>query len=282
MAPLIRIRSERDQMSAIERRIADYLLENAHFLRDYSSQQLADALGISQSSVVKFSQKLGFKGYPDLKLSVAQALARDGNGDEAGETPQPSAEPHTARAEQLWRGKTAAEEETRLLNPNDTLEAIASKLHHAGRIFLCGTGEDGLRAIAFAARLAKCGLPALAQPDPVLMATSLTLGAAGDVLLLFCEHGRQPELAHLIHPFRVAQGIVVSVTRHSANPLRALADHALLVSAHAERAEVEPLLYQAALQQLLDVLLLGLCDTWPERAAHFARAVEAQRGGGDN
>ncbi len=67
MSPLLKIRAERDRMSAIERRIADFLLENAHLLRDYSSQQLASALGISQSSVVKFSQKLGFKGYPDLK-----------------------------------------------------------------------------------------------------------------------------------------------------------------------------------------------------------------------
>ena len=63
-------------MSAIERRIADFLLENAHLLRDYSSQQLADALSISQSSVVKFSQKLGFKGYPDLKFSVGEEIAR--------------------------------------------------------------------------------------------------------------------------------------------------------------------------------------------------------------
>ena len=75
MSSLLKIRSERDQMSAIERRIADFLLENAHLLRDYSSQQLADALRISQSSVVKFSQKLGFKGYPDLKFSVGEEIA---------------------------------------------------------------------------------------------------------------------------------------------------------------------------------------------------------------
>jgi DNA-binding MurR/RpiR family transcriptional regulator len=68
MPPLLKIRSERGQMSAIERRIADFILDNAHLLRDYSSQQLASALGISQSSVVKFSQKLGFKGYPDLEV----------------------------------------------------------------------------------------------------------------------------------------------------------------------------------------------------------------------
>ena len=84
MSPLLKIRSERDQMSAIERRIADFLLDNAHLLRDYSSQQLASALGISQSSVVKFSQKLGFKGYPDLKYSIGESLARGDGGDDNG------------------------------------------------------------------------------------------------------------------------------------------------------------------------------------------------------
>ena len=43
MSPLVKIRSERDQMSAIERRVADFILDNSHLLRDYSSQQLADA-----------------------------------------------------------------------------------------------------------------------------------------------------------------------------------------------------------------------------------------------
>src|SRR3546814_1202467 len=80
MSALVKSRSERDQMSAIERRIADFVLENAQLLRDYSSQQLANALGISQSSVVKFCQKLGFKGYPDLKLSISEALVRADNG----------------------------------------------------------------------------------------------------------------------------------------------------------------------------------------------------------
>src|SRR3954468_15851388 len=115
MSSLLKIRSERDQMSAIERRIAGFILENAHLLRDYSSQQLADALRISQSSVVKFSQKLGFKGYPDLKFSVGEEIAR-GNGSNGGATAEASKpDPHAALAESLWRAKAKAEEETRLI-----------------------------------------------------------------------------------------------------------------------------------------------------------------------
>src|SRR3546814_1033123 len=98
MSPLLKIRSERDHMSAIERRIADFLLDNAHLLRDYSSQQLASALGISQSSVVKFSQKLGFKGYPDLKYSVGESLARGDGGDDNG-APASNESPHPHAAD---------------------------------------------------------------------------------------------------------------------------------------------------------------------------------------
>jgi hypothetical protein len=39
----------------------------------------------------------------------------------------------------------------------------------------------------------------------------------------------------------------------------------VLVSAHDERPQVEPLLYQSALQQLLDLLLVLICERWPER-----------------
>src|SRR5690242_15525545 len=102
MSSLVKIRAERDQMSAIERRIADFILENAHLLRDYSSQQLANSLGISQSSVVKFSQKLGFKGYPDLKVSVSEAVARDnGNGESRPNAPA-RGDPKAVAAADLW------------------------------------------------------------------------------------------------------------------------------------------------------------------------------------
>src|SRR3546814_12889603 len=95
MSPLLKIRSERDHMSAIERRIADFLLDHAYLLRDYSSQQLASALGISKSSVVKLSQQLGLKGYPDLKYSIGESLARgDGGDDNGAHAPTESPPPH--------------------------------------------------------------------------------------------------------------------------------------------------------------------------------------------
>jgi len=260
MSSLLKIRAERDRMSAIERRIADFLLENAQLLRDYSSQQLADAIGTSQSSVVKFSQKLGFKGYPDLKYAIGESLAR-GGGDETAQPHEPvQDDPHAAVAEALWRAKSQAEAETRLLNPPDKLEAIAKAIGGAGKVFVIGLGADGVHARAFAIQLSMLGVLAVHHFDPVLMPAAVSSAGAKDVLLVFSEHGRQASLCRIGQLFRERHGTVVTVTRHSANPLRAHADLSLLVSAHDERAHVEPLLYHTALLQLLDLLVLLLCE----------------------
>ena len=158
MPPLLKIRSERDQMSAIERRIADFILENAHLLRDYSSLQLASALRISQSSVVKFSQKLGFKGYPDLKFSVGEALARTGAVADAKPA---TGDDFSVLVDTLRQRKYDADEETLLINSRDALDQVAGVLDTAGKVFVCGLGEDGLYARKFALKLSSLGILAL-------------------------------------------------------------------------------------------------------------------------
>ncbi|GFE85488.1 MurR/RpiR family transcriptional regulator [Steroidobacter agaridevorans] len=260
MSSLLKIRAERDQMSAIERRIADFMLENAHLLRDYSSQQLADALQISQSSVVKFSQKLGFKGYPDLKYSIGEAVARGSDVPVKATAKSARATVRESLAETLWQSKSRAEEETRLINDAGTLNEIATLLSRAGKVFCIGFGDDGLAAQAFAQRLALLGTLALHHADAVPMTANISSADRGDVLVVFSEQGQHAALNQLCRQFRERQGKIVSVTRHTSNPLRAHADATLLVSAHDERSHVQPLLYQSALQHLLDQIFVLMCD----------------------
>lgn len=273
MSALVKIRSERDQMSAVERRIADFILENAQLLRDYSSQQLANALGISQSSVVKFTQKLGFKGYPDLKYSVGEAIARADNGD-AAVVSRHVADDAAAQASSLWRRKSEAEEATRLINPPETLQAVLAALAGAGKVFVIGVGEDDIYARGFALKLSMLGMTTVQSFDITRMIASISGAGAGDVLLVFSEHGNHPALCKVGRFFREQGGRLLTVTRHTSNPLRALANIALLVSAHDDRPYIQSLLYQSALQQLLDGIFIQLCEGDEQRHAQLIANLE--------
>lgn len=277
MSPLVKIRSERDQMSAVERRIADFVLDNAQLLRDYSSQQLANALGISQSSVVKFTQKLGFKGYPDLKYSVGEAIARADSGDDVEATTQVRGEADESLAGSLWRRKSEAEEATRLINPPQTLAAVAGAIGTAGRngkVFLIGLGEDDIHARGFALKLSLLGILTVHNFDAARMTANVSAASPGDVLVVFSEHGNHPALCKISRYFRERRGQVISVTRHTANPLRTLADVALLVSAHDDRPYIQSLLYQSVLQHLLDGIFVRLCEGDDARHAQLVANLD--------
>jgi len=114
---------------------------------------MASHLKISQSSVIKFCQKLGFKGYPNLKFSIGEAVARDGNGAAVWQPETRGSGAHETLAEDLWRNKTQAEEETRLINAADIIEAAAAMIDRAAKVFVAGVGDDGVAARAFAMKL---------------------------------------------------------------------------------------------------------------------------------
>ena len=70
--------------SATEKRIADYILKNAHKLPEITISTVAKDCDTSKSMVVQLCKTAGFKGYKDLcsQLLVEQALS-DQKGGEA-------------------------------------------------------------------------------------------------------------------------------------------------------------------------------------------------------
>jgi DNA-binding MurR/RpiR family transcriptional regulator len=113
--------------------------------------------------------------------------------------------------------------------------------------------------------------------DAALMAGAATAAGRGDVMFVLSEQGRQPALCQIARQVREQGCLVVTVTRHTANPLRTLSSAALLVSAHDERIHVEPLMYHAAQQHLLDLLFALLCEDRPVRLSQLATNLDHAR-----
>lgn len=62
-------------LSKTESRIADYFLEHLDIIGLRTSTALAEDIGVSDTSIIRFLRRLGFRGYSDFRSSMAERLA---------------------------------------------------------------------------------------------------------------------------------------------------------------------------------------------------------------
>ncbi len=259
MLSLLKIRGMLDQMSVIERKLAEFILDNAHMLRDYSSQQLADAVGISQSSVVKFCQKLGYKGYPDLKLAINEAVvtASTRNRDQADKNNEDGS--LLGIGEQLQFSLQQHLRTLLTINDEKTLLQAARLLQSADKILLAGFAKSAIVVADMQFRLLQLGKLALHHADPALalqLARSLT---DTSVLLLISDSGQNNDLLKLEHYAKSRQLKIISLTSYKTNAQSLAADITLFTLSAEEDIRLNPLLTQLAQQHLCHMLYLQLC-----------------------
>jgi DNA-binding MurR/RpiR family transcriptional regulator len=273
MLSLLKIRGMLDQMSVIERKLAEFILDNAHMLRDYSSQQLADAVGISQSSVVKFCQKLGYKGYPDLKLAINEAVvtASTLNRDQADKNSDDGS--LIGIGEQLQFSLQQHLRTLLTINDEKTLLQAARLLQGADKILLAGFAKSAIVVADMQFRLLQLGKLALHHADPALalqLARSLT---DTSVLLLVSDSGQNNDLLKLEHYAKSRQLKIISLTSYKTNAQSLAADITLFTLSAEEDIRLNPLLTQLAQQHLCHMLYLQLCQ-WQNNDLALTESTE--------
>ncbi len=65
-----KILSSYDSLPKQQKKIADYIVSNINEVVFFSITKLASALEISEATIVRFSQNLGYKGFPELKKDL--------------------------------------------------------------------------------------------------------------------------------------------------------------------------------------------------------------------
>lgn len=72
-----RIQSKADTFSRKQRLLADYLLAQGSTSALLTAADLANAVEVSEATVVRFSQTLGYSGYPELRRDLGASLRSD-------------------------------------------------------------------------------------------------------------------------------------------------------------------------------------------------------------
>lgn len=65
-----RLRERQGELTQAQRRLAEYILQNVEEAAFMSASSLGRKAGVSEATVVRFSQLLGYKGFPELKEAL--------------------------------------------------------------------------------------------------------------------------------------------------------------------------------------------------------------------
>ncbi|GAB5448105.1 MurR/RpiR family transcriptional regulator [Gymnodinialimonas sp.] len=276
MSILTLMQAQRDTLSAGERQIADTILGDPDSMARLSSSDLARAAGRSQSSVVKFCQKLGFSGYKDLRLEITRAAATRTAPLDAVHSTIDVGDDATMTAQKLLTSKIHALQETLSINPPAQLDAARDALNGAARVHLSGVGASSLVARDFAYKLQKLGVPVLFDADShIQMAHAATLTPA-DVLVSLSQSGTSLETLRIAEAAVARATPLITITGLHPNPLADLANNALRTVTDEEHVRSSAITSRDAQLMLLDLLFLRLVqirDGAVERIGSVAEAV---------
>jgi len=72
--PLELIAKKIDSLSGAQKRLGQYILSDSTALLLSTSRELGRAVGVSESTVVRFAQRLGYDGFPELKRELQRKI----------------------------------------------------------------------------------------------------------------------------------------------------------------------------------------------------------------
>lgn len=276
---LIHIRQRYAGFAQSDRKLADFLLANPEQARHLSSQQLAADAGVSQSSVVKFAQKLGYKGFPALKLALSEALV--GNPDPLSITVHNHIrgdDPLRVVGEKLINENLSAMRATLDVNSEEKLRESVDMLRHARRIVITGIGASGLVARNFGWKLMKIGLNAVVEQDMHALLTIVQAMSPQDLLLPISYSGERREINMAADETLRVGGKILAITGFSPNALQQRATRCLYTIAEEQATRSAAISSTSAQMMLVDVLFMALVqqdlDHAPDRIRHSEALVK--------
>ena len=228
---LVTIRSLLPSLAPVERRVAHAVLDDPQGVAWRSISELARTCGTSATSVVRFCRAIGLRGYPDLRLALAGAVAREDATQVAASDDIDPADDAAAITKKIAYADARAVTDTANHLDIATLVQITDALAKASRIDIYGVGASGYVALDLQMKLQRIGRPAFAWPDPHMAISSAALRGSGDVAIGLSHTGTTVDTIDALREAGSHGATTAAVTNFPWSPITEVADFVLLTAA---------------------------------------------------
>jgi DNA-binding MurR/RpiR family transcriptional regulator len=268
-----KIRDYYDHLSRSYRKVADHILSNYYEVSFLTAAQLAYAVGVDTTTVVRFSQRLGYNGYPELLHDIREQVKA-----EIYAAYEPQA---LSPGDPAGIFKDRAEHEQHNLrqmlthNPPEQMEVVAKMLDRANHIVLVGEGYAEAVAELVAQQFRHCGLSAEAVSDEPVKKAATLMNLTADALVIgisATEYGGS--VARALEYARIRGAATLGVVGSLASPVNRMSDRVIFAPTSASGPLPSIVCLVAALAALVQIASKDSPTTVEKQLSSFAQAYQ--------
>ncbi|GIV70296.1 MurR/RpiR family transcriptional regulator [Caldilinea sp.] len=244
------------RLTGSAQKVAHFILNAPRETINLTITELAIKAGVSEASIVRFAQSLGYEGFHALKISLAEdivspmLLVHEDLG--------PNDSPGVAVQKVITAGMRSLEDTLHILD-TFLLESVIQTLCNARQIELFASGNSIPLAMDLNFRLTKIGLRSRFSIDPTVQEMYASLVSAEDVAVGISHTGSSIDTVHALALAKERGACTIGITNHSNSPLTRHSDYCLLTSTRVTQFREEEMASNLAMLALTEAIYVGIC-----------------------
>ena len=249
------IESNRSNLRNSEIKVADFILANAEKVIHFSVSELAECAGASDPTIIRFCRNIGFKGFQDFKISLAQSLIPSVRNiheavNESEQVPELIKKVFEANINAIRNSlntiNTAAFE--------NSIEVLAK----SKQIIFFGCGGSGAVAMDAYHKFFRIGIPCTWFNDPHMAAMAAIMMNENHTLVVISHTGSSKDVVDALNLANEKNVATIAIVSQEKCPVSKIARYVLCVDSLEKYFKPEPMSSRIAQLSVIDALCIGV------------------------
>ena len=275
---LSRIETYQSQMPPTMAKIAAVLIDDPKAPLSLSITDLAERAGTSAASVTRFCRMIGYGGYSQLRVGIAEDVGRGGAKaawiGEIGRSFGPDDPPEDIRTALLNTHVSSLQTTASVLDLNAAIR-VADRIVKARQLDVYGVGGSALTALETEARLYRIGVNVHTWAEVHNGLTSAAILDDSCVAVGISNTGRTDETIQMLTVAKASGAYTVAITGNPDSALARIADEVLVAASPNSYLQPADLSARHCQLFVVDLLYLLIAQSDFERTTRLLAASGA-------
>lgn len=212
-----------EDMGRSEKKVADWLFSHSGEVLPYSITDFASICESSEATIVRFSKRLGCRGYQDLKLTLAKEHEK-----KVVAPVITSNDDCFSIFEKVCNDAYMSLERTKKTLSAENMSRAMEAISGARRVVLIGLGTSAQVAEDASNKLLRAGCNSSAYADTHMQAIAVSQLKVGDVVIGISQSGSSKDIVESMKVARARGATTISITSKERSPIARQSDILLL------------------------------------------------------